>query len=617
MCGIIGYVGHRPGVPIVVGGLRRLEYRGYDSSGVAVLAGGNIRVARAVGKLANLDPHLGGLDDGSAAGLQVAMSHTRWATHGGVTERNAHPHVGRSGRIAVVHNGIVENFLALRADLAGDGVAFASETDTEVIVHLIERYVDDGMDLERATHATLARLHGSQAIVVMRADEPDRLVCARIGNAGGVCIGLREGEAFVASDVPGILEYTREIIFLESGEVAVVTAGGVRARRLDGAEVQHRVHHFAWDPVAAEKGQYRHFMLKEIHEQARAITDTIRGRVDLETGDVSLEDLPLTPGSAPERITLIGCGTSAYSALIGKFLIEGIARVPVDVDYGSEYRYRQPLVAPNSAVLGITQSGETADTLAAMDEARQRGSRVWSIVNAIGSQAQRVSDGHIAMRAGPEIGVCSTKAFTTSIVDQYLLACALSLARPDVDGSHERARALARDLARLPNLVGRALDANPIYEALARLFHHREHFLYLGRGINYPVALEGALKLKEVSYIHAEGYPAGEMKHGPIALIDEDMPVVCICVRDGVYDKMVSQIEQVKARNGIVIAIATEGDSAVAAKVDHVIWVPEAPALLYPVLTAIPLQLLAYSLAVRRGCDVDQPRNLAKSVTVE
>jgi len=617
MCGIIGYVGSRPGVPIVVGGLRRLEYRGYDSSGLAVLTGGCIQVARAVGKLANLEPHLDGLEDGPDGGLHVVMGHTRWATHGGVTERNAHPHVGRSGRIAVVHNGIVENFLTLRADLATDGVAFASDTDTEVIVHLIERYVDDGMDLERATHATLARLHGSQAIVVMRADEPDRLVCARIGNAGGVCIGLGQGEAFVASDVPGILEYTREIIFLESAEVAVVTAAGVRARRLDGAEAHHRVHRFAWDPVAAEKGEYRHFMLKEIHEQARAITDTIRGRVDLETGDVSLEDLPLEPGSAPDRITLIGCGTSAYSALVGKFLIEGIARIPVEVDYGSEYRYRQPLVAPNSAVLGITQSGETADTLAAMDEARKRGSRVWSIVNAIGSQAQRVSDGHIAMRAGPEIGVCSTKAFTTSIVDQYLLACALAIARPDIQGSRDAARSLARDLARLPNLVGRALDANPIYEELARRFHHREHFLYLGRGINYPVALEGALKLKEVSYIHAEGYPAGEMKHGPIALIDEEMPVVCICVRDGVYEKMVSQVEQVKARNGIVIAIATEGDTALAAKVDHVIWVPEAPAMLNPVLTAIPLQLLAYHLAVRRGCDVDQPRNLAKSVTVE
>ena len=617
MCGIIGYIGSRPGIPIVVGGLRRLEYRGYDSSGVAVLAGGRIQVARAVGKLANLDPHLAGLDANWAGETSVAMGHTRWATHGGVTEPNAHPHVGRTGRIALVHNGIVENFLALRAELAGDGVIFTSETDTEVIVHMLERYVNEGMDLERATHATLARLHGSQAIVVMRADEPDRLVCARIGNAGGVCIGLGEGESFVASDAQGILEHTRDIIFLESAEVAVVRAGGVRARRIGGAEVTHKPHHFSWDPVAAEKGEYRHFMLKEIHEQARAITDTIRGRVDLETGVVSLEDLPITPGSVPDRITSIGCGTSAYSALIGKFLIEGIARIPVDVDYGSEYRYRQPLVGPNSVVLGITQSGETADTLAAMDEARKRGSRVWSIVNAIGSQAQRVSDGHIAMRAGPEIGVCSTKAFTTSIVDQYLLACALAMARPDVDDSRNHARVLARELARLPNLVGRALDANPIYDELARRFHHREHFLYLGRGINYPVALEGALKLKEVSYIHAEGYPAGEMKHGPIALIDEDMPVVCICVRDGVYDKMVSQIEQVKARNGIVIAIATEGDDAIADKSDHVIWVPEAPAMLYPVLTAIPLQLLAYHLAVRRGCDVDQPRNLAKSVTVE
>jgi glucosamine--fructose-6-phosphate aminotransferase (isomerizing) len=524
------------------------------------------------------------------------------------------------GKVAVVHNGIIENFLELKHELQAEGVDFRSDTDTEVIVHMVDRYMRAGKTLEQAAHATLKQLRGSQAVVLVSADEPGKLVAARIGNAGGVSIGIGNGEMFVASDIPGILEHTRRIIFLDSHEVAVVQVDDVQVRKLDGDPVTKQIHTIAWDPVSAEKGEYRHFMQKEIFEQGRAITDTIRGRVDFRTGEVMLEDLSLTTQDARKlkRIYTAACGTSAHSGLVGKFLIEGIARVPTEVDYGSEFRYRDPLIGPDMAVMGITQSGETADTLAAMQEAREKGAQVWSIVNAVGSQAERVSDGYISMRAGPEIGVASTKAFTTSIVDQYLLACYLAQRTLDADSAlAQQCTNRARELAHLPNLVSQVLEPDPMYDELANLFHNREHFLYLGRGINYPLALEGALKLKEISYIHAEGYPAGEMKHGPIALIDEKMPVLCIAVRDGVYEKMISQIEQVKARNGIVIAIATQGDEVIQQKADYVLWVPDAPALLTPVLTAIPLQRLAYHLALRRGCDVDQPRNLAKSVTVE
>ncbi|MBX7214928.1 MAG: glutamine--fructose-6-phosphate transaminase (isomerizing) [Thermoflexales bacterium] len=614
MCGIIGYVGPRHAVPIVIGGLRRLEYRGYDSSGIAVLAAGGFKVARAVGKLSNLDPRLDALDV-AGGGTHTAIGHTRWATHGGVTEQNAHPHLGRTGRIAIVHNGIVENVAALKAELRLAGIEFASETDSEVIAHLIEQGIAHGSGLEAATRAALLRLEGSQAVLAASLDEPGRLVCARIGNAGGVCIGRGRGECFVASDVAGILEHTREIVFLESHQLASVTADGLTVTLLDGAPVKPRVQILAWDPVAAEKGEHRHFMQKEILEQARSITDTLRGRVDLERGEVMLEELPLDAATLPTRLTLIGCGTSFHAALIGKFLIEDIARIPVDVDYGSEYRNRDPLIVPGSVAVAITQSGETADTLAALAEARARGSRCWAIVNAIGSQAQRMADGTITMRAGPEIGVASTKAFTASVVDLTLLACALGQAQGGAMAA--RAREVARALVRLPNWVGQLLGPDPVYDRLAARFHHHAHCLFLGRGINYPVALEGALKLKELSYIHAEGYPAGEMKHGPIALIDETMPVVCVAPRDRAYDKMVSQIEQIKARQGIVIAVLTAGDHALRERVDYAIEIPAAPEVLTPVLAVIPLQRLAYHLAERRGCDVDQPRNLAKSVTVE
>lgn len=616
MCGIIGYVGPREAAEIVLGGLQRLEYRGYDSAGVAILCDGRIEVRRATGKLAQLvkrvhsDPPCAA----HSSALNLGIGHTRWATHGGVTEYNAHPHLGAEGRVAVVHNGIVENYAELKQALQAEGIRFVSETDTEVIAHLLELAISAGQSFEQAALHVLKQLRGSNAVVMICTAQPDTLIAGRLGNAGGIAIGLGEGEMFVASDVPGILEHTRRILFLDDGEVAVVQPGQVRVLDREGRRVEKPIHTIPWDPVSAERGEYRHFMQKEIFEQARAITDTLRGRVNFESGVVKLETLAL-PEVPPRKIHIVACGTSAHAGLVGKFMLERLARIPVEVDYASEFRYRDPLVGAEDVVLGITQSGETADTLAAMDEGKRRGARLWAIVNAIGSQAERLAQGYIAMRAGPEIGVASTKACTASLVDLYLLACALAQAFPQPGAPDPFAA--ARALAQLPGWVSQLLAPNPLFEELAERFHTREHFLYLGRGVNYPIALEGALKLKEISYIHAEGYPAGEMKHGPIALIDEQMPVVCIAVRDSVYDKMLSQVEQVKARHGIVIAVATEGDAEIARKADYVLWVPEAPELLTPILTVIPLQRLAYHLAVRRGCDVDQPRNLAKSVTVE
>ena len=614
MCGIVGYVGPRDATPIILEGLKRLEYRGYDSAGLAVVqANGVIGVRREAGKLAGLVELVGA----EPVNGQIGIGHTRWATHGEPCRRNAHPHVGVTGKVASVHNGIIENFLSLRQDLEARGRFFASETDSEVVVHLVEAYMARGSDLETAVRQALPHVHGANAFVFVCSQEPDRLVAARTGNAGGITIGVGEGEMFLASDIPAILEHTRDMIFIEDGQLAVVTRDGVGVTTLTGEPVETQLYTIPWDAVAAQKGTYRHFMQKEIYEQARSITDTIRGRAKLEAGRVRLENLQLKPEEAQklEKIVIVACGTSAYAGLVGKFIIETLARVPVEVDYGSEFRYRDPIINGNTAVLAITQSGETVDTLAAMEEAQDKGARLWSIVNVIGSQAMRVSDGYILMHAGPEIGVASTKAFTASLTDLYLLGCYLGELRGVLTGAE--LRAAVDCLARLPDLVGRVLDHGDEYEALANEFHDREHFLYLGRGINYPIALEGALKLKEISYIHAEGYPAGEMKHGPIALIDEAMPVVAITVRDHVYDKMVSQVEQVKARGGIVIALATEGDEDIAAKADHVLYVPPTPPLLSPIVNVVPMQLLAYHLAVRRGCDVDQPRNLAKSVTVE
>jgi len=614
MCGIVGYVGPRDATPIVLDGLKRLEYRGYDSAGLALVqADGTIGVRREVGKLAGLVE----LVAAEPVSGQIGIGHTRWATHGEPCRRNAHPHVGITGEVAAVHNGIIENFLSLRQELEAEGRRFTSETDSEVVVHLVEAHMAGGADLETAVRKALTHIKGANAFVFLCSREPDRLVAARTGNAGGITVGMGKGEMFVASDIPAILEHTRDMIFIEDGQLAVVTREGARVSALDGESVQAEVYTIPWDPVGAAKGTYRHFMQKEIYEQARSTTDTIRGRAKLEGGRVRLEGLEMTPEEARslEKVIIVACGTSAYAGLVGKFILETLARVPVEVDYGSEFRYRDPIINGNTAVLAITQSGETVDTLAAMEEARDKGARLWSIVNVIGSQAMRVSDGHILMHAGPEIGVASTKAFTSSLADLYLLGCYLGELRGTLASA--RLRETVDDLARLPDLLGRVLDHGDEYEALANEFHGREHFLYLGRGINYPIALEGALKLKEISYIHAEGYPAGEMKHGPIALIDEAMPVVAIAVRDHVYEKMISQIEQVKARGGIVIALATEGDEDIAAKADHVLYVPPTPPLLSPMVNVVPMQLLAYYLAVRRGCDVDQPRNLAKSVTVE
>ncbi len=613
MCGIVGYVGPQDASPVILEGLKRLEYRGYDSAGLAVLQDGQIEIRRDVGKLVNLER----LVEEQPVHGHLGVGHTRWATHGVPSERNAHPHIGMTGDVVVVHNGIVENFLDLRAELQAEGVEFKSDTDTETIVHLIERYLGAGKPLSEAAREAFSLLKGAQAIVAFSRSEPDRIVACRIGNAGGVALGIGQGEMFVASDIPAILEHTREMVFLESREVATVTAEGFTIQTLDGRTIEHDTHSIPWDPVSAAKGEYRHFMQKEIFEQPRALTDTIRGRVDFEQKQVRLADLNLSPeiAQALSKIVIVACGTSYYAGLVGKSIIEEIARIPVEVAIGSEFRYANPIIDNSMAVLALTQSGETVDTLAAMEEAQEKGALLWSIVNAIGSQAMRITDGYIAMQAGPEIGVASTKAFTASIVDQYLLACYLAQLRGTQDPT--ALHGYVADLARLPDLVGSVLDQDPEYASLANMLYPYANFLYLGRGVNYPIALEGALKLKEISYIHAEGYPAGEMKHGPIALIDENMPVLAIAVRDHVYDKMLSQIEQAKARGGIVIALATEGDEVIAEKADHVLYVPQTPKLLSPVVNVVPLQLLAYHVAVRRGADVDQPRNLAKSVTVE
>lgn len=617
MCGIVGYLGYREAMPVLINGLHRLEYRGYDSAGIAIIQSGQIAVRRQTGKLANLDHCL------AASPVQgtIGIGHTRWATHGRPAEHNAHPHLSMNNQFVVVHNGIVENYQELRASLMRDGFAFRSETDTEVIVHLIERFAANGADMDNditeATRSAVALLKGAQALVVMSLQQPDRLVAVRLGNAGGLAVGLGQGERFLASDIPAILDHTRDLIFLEHRQMVTLTADDHTIETLDAQPVRPIVHSITWDTLSASKGEYRHFMQKEIFEQPRSLTDTLRGRVDFENGRVMLPELNLSTETARgiKRIVTVACGTSYYSGLVGKFLLERLARLYVEVDYASEYRYRECMNNDTTAVLAITQSGETVDTLAAMEQARHQQTALWSIVNAIGSQAMRMADGHVTMNAGPEIGVASTKAFTASIVAQYLLALYLAQLRQTLPP--EQIAGYVSDLTYLPGLVSQALELEPSIREIAAWLKDYQNVLYLGRGIQYPVALEGALKLKEISYIHAEGYPAGEMKHGPIALIDANMPVIAIALKDDLYDKMVSQIEQAKARGASVIVLATEGDRAIAGKVDHILYLPETPALLSPVVSVIPLQLLAYHVALCRGTDVDQPRNLAKSVTVE
>jgi glucosamine--fructose-6-phosphate aminotransferase (isomerizing) len=614
MCGIVGYVGPRDATPIIYGGLKRLEYRGYDSAGIAVIEDGEIKVRRDAGKLNRLGELL--LED--PINGQIGIGHTRWATHGEPSARNAHPHVGESGRVVIVHNGgIVENFLALREELTAEGASFSSDTDTEIIVLLVERYIALGHDLNEAARRAISNLDGAHGIVLLSLDEPDKIVAARVGNAGGVVLGIGEGEMFIASDIPAILEHTRKMAFLEAEQIAVVTASGFKIMTLEGSEVDLEIQNVPWDPVSAEKGEYKHFMLKEIFEQVRSTTDTIAGRVDFKEGQINLHQLNLTPELVQriDKIVITACGTAAHAGMVGRHLIERIARIPVQVEIASEFRYQDPLVDENTVVLAISQSGETADTLAAMKEARDRGATIWSIVNAIGSQAMRIADGYISMQTGPEIGVASTKAFTAPLIDLYMLAILLGDMRGALD--KKRRMELVRDLRCIPDLVGQCLDRADDIEKVAWELKESEHCLYLGRGINMPIAYEGALKIKEISYIHAEAYPAGEMKHGPIALIDEDMPVIAIAPKDPWYEKMISQIEQTKARGGNVIAVATDGDEMLQEIADHMLWVPETPWLLSPVTTIIPLQILAYHTGVLRGADVDQPRNLAKSVTVE
>jgi len=613
MCGIVGYIGEKNATPIILNGLKRLEYRGYDSAGLAVLTNGHIEMRKDAGKLDKLVE----LVARAPVEGKVGIGHTRWATHGEPTARNAHPHHSQDGNFVVVHNGIVENFLELRDELAAEGAVFNSDTATETIVHLIDRYYAIEKDLAEAVRRALQNLRGAHGVVVMSSLEPDKIVAARIGNAGGVVIGLGEGEMYVASDMPAILEHTRRVIFLESGQMAVVERGGVQVKTLDGKPVEYVVNTVAWDPISAEKGEYRHFMQKEIHEQVRSLNDTLAGRVDFDRGIVRLPQLNLTPELAQriQKIIITACGTAAHAGMVGKVMIEKIARIPVEVDIASEFRYRDPIVDENTVVLAISQSGETADTLAAMDEARKRGAVLWSIVNVIGSQAMRVADGYISMQSGPEIGVASTKAFTAPLVDLYMLAVLLADLRGVIN---EKQRfELVKDLALVPAMVGRCLDREEEIIQVAKELKYTRNALYLGRGINMPIAYEGALKLKEISYIHAEGYPAGEMKHGPIALVDRDMPVIAIAPKDPWHEKMISQVEQAKARGGSVVVVATEGDERVPPLADHVFWIPDAPWLLSPVATVIPLQMLAYHIARLRGLDVDQPRNLAKSVTVE
>jgi glucosamine--fructose-6-phosphate aminotransferase (isomerizing) len=624
MCGIVGYVGKKEVVPVIIEGLRRLEYRGYDSAGIAVAGNGKgLQIRRAEGKLRNLEDVIRQKPlDGT-----YGIGHTRWATHGRPSEENAHPHRDCSGKIVVVHNGIVENYLSLKKRLIEEGHKFTTETDTEIIAHLIEKhFLKTGNGhrpaLEEAVRKAVKELTGVFALSVIAVDEPNKIVSAR--NGPPAVIGLGKDEYFVASDVPAILYHTRDLFFLADGDLAVITLDGVKLTDFDGNPVTRQVQHVTWDPIMAEKGGYKHFMLKEIYEQPRSVRDTTLGRVSQDTGQIFLEQMEITEDQfrVTKKINIAACGTSWHAGQAGKFMLESLARVPVEVDYASEWRYRDPIIPPDTITLLITQSGETADTIAAQREAKAKGCKTLAICNVVGSMVTREAQGTIYTHAGPEIGVASTKAFTAQLTALYLLSLYLGQVRGTL--TPEQSKAEVFELTRLPGKLETVLTREEQCEELAKIYSRAQDFLFLGRGIHYPIALEGALKLKEVSYIHAEGYPAGEMKHGPNALIDENLPVVIIATRDPNdplsvvrYEKTMSNLKEVKARSGQVIALATEGDEEIKEAADHVIYIPPAPEELAPILEIVPLQLLAYHIAVRRGCDVDQPRNLAKSVTVE
>jgi glutamine---fructose-6-phosphate transaminase (isomerizing) len=618
VCGIVGYVGPKKVVPLILDGLKRLEYRGYDSAGIAVVqTDGKLEIRRAPGKLRNLEESI---RTKPLDGL-YGIGHTRWATHGRPTEENAHPHRDCSGEIVVVHNGIIENYIELKHQLTAEGHKFVTETDTEIIAHLLEKYSKDAT-LEQAVMKAVKVMTGAYALVALSTRDPQKIVAARLGPP--IVIGLGESEYFVASDIPAILQHTRSIFFLADGEIATITTPGVRVTDFAGKLIAREPQHVTWDPIMAEKGGYKHFMQKEIFEQPRAVRDTLIGRISQDTGKVFLDKMDITPEEFQkfEAVKIIACGTSWHAALAGKFMIERLAQIPVEVDYGSEFRYRDPIIGKHDLAIAISQSGETADTLAAQREAAQKGAKIVAICNVVGSMLTREASGTVYTHAGPEIGVASTKAFTCQLTALLLTALYLGQVRGKL--APEATVKPMQELTRLPQKIEEVLQRDPAIEALSRqLFRHTD-FLYLGRGIHYPIALEGALKLKEISYIHAEGYPAGEMKHGPNALIDENLPVVVIATRDETdpasmtrYEKTVSNMQEVAARDGIVIAVVTEGDKLARGIATHVIEISHAPEILTPILEIVPLQLLAYHIAVRRGCDVDQPRNLAKSVTVE
>ena len=617
MCGIVGYVGTRKAVPIILEGLKRLEYRGYDSAGLAVYCDDNrLEVRRAQGKLRNLEEavRLSPVDG------TFGIGHTRWATHGRPTEENAHPHRDCKGDVVVVHNGIVENYLGLKHQLQAEGHVFKTETDTEIIAHLVEKHFKG--NLEEAVRASVKELTGVFALAVVSSSDPNKIVAARSGPP--VVIGIGDNEYFVASDVPAILNHTRDMFFLADGDMAILTAEGVRLSDFQGRPVNRQISHILWDPIMAEKGGYKHFMLKEIFEQPRAVKDTTLGRVGQETGRIFLDEMDITPAEFARfrQVKIIACGTAWHAGLVGKSMIEKLAGIPVEVDYGSEFRYRSPIIGDDTLTVVISQSGETADTLAAQREAKQKGSKTLAICNVVGSMVTREAAGTIYTHAGPEIGVAATKTFTSQLTALFILGMYLGQANQRLDES--TSRCLVQELLHIPGKLETVLSNDPQFEALGKELHHATDALYLGRGIHFPIALEGALKLKEISYVHAEGYPAGEMKHGPNALIDEKLPVVVLATREPnseesrvLYEKTLSNIQEVKAREGIVVAVATQGDSEVHKMADHVIEIPPCAELLGPILEIVPLQLLAYHIAVRRGCDVDQPRNLAKSVTVE